>query len=537
MKKNRFYFLLCCVVLFTGCNSLKQPQEIAKPLDYTDEDVVQNEIKQIDKLLEENSVSALWRSTFLKDEALTDRCISKIESELETAIEQKDYNNANRLYRSLKAVEYSDPDSKFKTSLDELKPEDINIKQENNREFYPKTIEDCINTTVTVWVDKGLKVENGAGYTDIILGSAFFIDKKGYLVTNHHVIKDLVDPKYEGYSRLYIKFTSDMETKIPAKVIGYDAVLDLALLKVELEPEFIFELGTSTGLSVGDKIQAIGSPVGLEGTLTSGIVSSSTRKLTSIGNVFQIDAAVNSGNSGGPLIDENYRVQAIVFAGMPQFQGLNFAIPVEYLRQELDLLYNGGEVTHSWLGAYGRTRKEKNNKTGVEVQYTMPGGVANRSGLKENDLIVEVDGEPVTCLEDFQLVLMKFMPKTIISIKVKNEDTEENKLVYLAARPKYPLEKVYKSDFIEDSFFPIFGMKMVHASTTHRRSYKVVQVRPGSYADENGFSVNDPVTVNDVKFDYENGYFMAQVYVERRKKGFLNTTMVLGSQLDTPNYF
>ena len=195
-----------------------------------------------------------------------------------------------------------------------------------------------MHAAVTIWVDRGVTVKNGAGYADIIIGSGFFIDERGYIVTNHHVIDSMVNPKYEGYVRLYIKLLDDNLTKIPAKVVGYDSLLDLALLKVEITPEYVLDLGSSDDLEIGDKISAIGTPVGLEGTLTSGIISSFDRKLLSLGNVFQIDAAVNSGNSGGPLIDKNLKVQAIVFAGMLQLQGLNFAIPVEYLKQELSAM-------------------------------------------------------------------------------------------------------------------------------------------------------------------------------------------------------
>lgn len=101
---------------------------------------------------------------------------------------------------------------------------------------------------------------------------------------------------------------------------------------------YVFELGSSSDLSVGDRVFAIGSPLGLDKTLTSGIISSDDRHLFSAGFVFQIDAAVNSGNSGGPLIDEKGRVQAVVFAGVMNYQGLNFAIPVEYLRYDLPFL-------------------------------------------------------------------------------------------------------------------------------------------------------------------------------------------------------
>ena len=176
---------------------------------------------------------------------------------------------------------------------------------------------------VTIWVDRGIKVQNGAGYADIIIGSGFFIDERGYIITNHHVIDSMVNPKYEGYSRLYIKLYDDPDTKIPAKVIGYDQVLDLALLKTEITPKYVMKLGSSKNLQIGDKVSAIGTPLGLEGTFTSGIISSFDRKLLSLGNVIQIDAAVNSGNSGGPLIDSSLNVSAVVFAGMMQSQGLN----------------------------------------------------------------------------------------------------------------------------------------------------------------------------------------------------------------------
>ena len=92
-------------------------------------------------------------------------------------------------------------------------------------------MQDCVNATVTIWVDKGIAIHNGMGFADRVLGSGFFIDRKGYIVTNHHVISDMVDPKYEGYSRLYVKLAADQDTRIPAKVIGFDKIHDLALLK------------------------------------------------------------------------------------------------------------------------------------------------------------------------------------------------------------------------------------------------------------------------------------------------------------------
>ena len=395
-----------------------------------------------------------------------------------------------------------------------------------------------MQATVTIWVDRGVKVENGNGYADIIIGSGFFIDERGYIVTNHHVIESMVDPKYEGYSRLYIKLLNDSITKIPAKVVGYDSVLDLALLKVEIVPDFVLNLGASSDLNVGDRISAIGTPVGLEGTLTSGIISSTDRKLLSLGNVFQLDAAVNSGNSGGPIVDTNLKVQAIVFAGILQTQGLNFAIPVEYLKQELVLLYNREEIIHPWICCFGNTKKSGGKKTGLEIQYVLPGGSASMSGLKAGDVITSVDGKAVSSINDFNYYMMNYEIETILECKYLDSDEKEKScLVYLDARPEKPGSLIYKSDLISGSMLPLFGMGLISSSTINRNLYTIETVIAGSYADQMHFSVNDSVTIRDIAIDEENGYVYVQLYTKRKKKAFLDMGMTLAAQLDSPYYF
>lgn len=346
------FSLFCCI----SCNSLKQPDSIQEPLNYTDEDIIISEIERIENLKDEYPVKALWRANLLGKEETFSDCYNLVTQKLETFIEEKDYFNAYRYFISLKTVRPEEDYSVFAQKIEELYASTA-LVLDVPEDKLPESISDCVKATVTVWLDKGLKVENGTGMADVIIGSGFFIDKRGYLITNHHVIEDSVSSKYEGYSRLYVKMHPDTDTKIPAKVIGYDPILDLALLKVEVEPEVVLRLGSSTDLNIGDKVSAIGTPIGLEGTLTAGIISSTDRKLLTLGNVFQVDTAVNAGNSGGPLIDEKMNVQAIVFAGMVQFQGLNFAIPVEYLKQELKYLFEGGEVQHSWIAGFGRTRR------------------------------------------------------------------------------------------------------------------------------------------------------------------------------------
>ena len=564
MKKiNKFFISALLVVgmaagLFS-CRSLQQPDQIEEPLDYSNYDVVEAEVKRIRGFMENEPVRALWRAELLGKEDVIAECVDTVYRKFKVALYDGDYFAAQRYFKSLKAINHTfekDEPAKLESLFYKTVP---GLSGKNSKA--PKTVADCMHATVTIWVDRGIKVRNGAGYPDVIIGSGFFIDERGYLITNHHVIESMVDTKYEGYSRLYVKLLSDPDTKIPAKVVGYDSILDLALLKVEIEPEFVLSLGSSSDLQIGDKVSAIGTPIGLEGTLTAGIISSTDRKLQTVGNVFQIDAAVNSGNSGGPLIDQNMKVQAIVFAGMLQYQGLNFAIPVEYLKQILPYMYKSAalkeikaakdddsktededsslKVIHPWLCAYGHTMRSGSKKTGLEVQYVMPGGAAALSGLSMGDVITEIDGNSVKTLEDFQIYQLSAQPGTMVSCKYKDalEGEEKSCLVYFEERPDYPLPLIYKSDFIDNSFIPIFGMQITRSSTESKKVYKITKVIRGSVADEMSFSENDQLGVYSVKFDEENKYIMAQIMIQRRKKGLIDVGMVLSAPYDNPYYF
>ncbi|MCR4579578.1 MAG: S1C family serine protease [Treponema sp.] len=529
--------LLGLSLIFTSCQSLKQPKSIEEPFDYSDKDLVKNEIKRITEMLDTEPVRALWRALLLKDEDVIQKCVERIDLQIGLAIEEKDYFKASNYYHSLEAAGKKSA-SYNENEIAALLSDDIPALSNNSNQKNPKSLNDCMEASVTIWVDRGVKVQNGAGYADIIIGSGFFIDERGYLVTNHHVIDSMVNPKYEGYSRLYIKLLDDPDTKIPAKVIGYDESLDLALLKAEIEPKYVMKLGSSRELKIGNKVSAIGTPLGLEGTLTSGIISATDRKLLSLGNVIQVDAAINSGNSGGPLIDANMDVQAIVFAGMLRYQGLNFAIPVEYLRQELPLLYTQGEIIHPWIAAYGRTKRNGREKVGLEIQYVMPGGSAFISGFRTGDVITSISGTPINCLEDFQFFMLGQGIESLL--KCTCLDAQGNpceKYLYLEKRPKEPVNEIYKHDFFANSFVPFFGMKMVSSSTLNKNSFTIESVLPGTTADEMNFSSNDHLTVKDVYFDNENQYLYVSVYTKRRKKGFLDITMMLATPLDSPYYF
>lgn len=535
LKSVAIFFV---VVLLSSCNTLKQPKEVYVPVDYTEQDAINAEIQRISELKKDFPVMALWRSELLKNEQTIKENQENVFLLLQQAIEKKDFFSAIKYYVSLESVKYKNLDKINYTKNELYKNYLVDVPGlVVDKKLLPKTVADCINATVTIWVDKGIRIENGAGYADRVIGSGFFIDKRGYIVTNHHVISDLVDPKHESYTRLYIKLARDSETRIPAKVIGYDSLLDLALIKAEVEPPFILELGSSSDLQIGDKVSAIGTPLGLHGTITSGIVSAVDRKLFTTGNVLQIDAAVNSGNSGGPCIDGNMKVQAIVFAGIMQYQGLNFAIPVEYLRQDLPFLYNGGKRNHSWIGAYGHTMKEGLKNTGLEIQYVMPGGTASRADIKKSDVITFVDNKRVYSLEDMQDILRNYGSEVIISCNYQRDGESKSTLLYLDERPKYPGYEIYKSDLISNSFIPIFGMELASASGHSQRKFVISDILKGSVADESGFSVTDPVYVAGIDFSEKKDAIAIQVNTRRKKRGYLDVSIMLTSSLDSPYYF
>ena len=545
MKKNiKKYvtlhaFTLAFAVALASCSSVKDPENIYSEIDYTQEDARREEKKRINDLLEKNKVQALWRAHLLKDSETITQCEEKVLEEYNEAVEKEDWFNALRIAKSLDTLS-SPALSKLSKPISELNSlSKKNVPGLNGeKSASAKKVSSYINGTVTIWVDKGIKVERGMGFADRVIGSGFFISKDGYIVTNHHVISDLVDKRSEAFSRLYIKLAEDSDTRIPAKVIGYDPEVDLALLKTEVDAPYVFNFGSSADLDVGDKIYAIGSPVGLERTLTSGIVSATDRKLFTLGSVMQIDAAVNQGNSGGPCIDANGNVQAVVFAGMLQFEGLNFAIPVEYLKSLLPALYAGGKVSHPWLGCYGHTKKELGKDAGLEVQYVFPGASASRARIVPGDLIVEFDGQKIRTLEDMQNVLMKNAAKSIAKVKYRRgeEDFFETE-IYLGIRPENPGYNIYKGDIIAKSFVPIFGMKLISVSTSSSKKYSIEQIIKGSIADESGFSENDPIEIRNIRLSDDNSAMYAEIYAKNRKKGYLDGMMAIGGALDSPYYF
>ena len=243
-------------------------------------------------------------------------------------------------------------------------------------------------------------------------GTGFVIDSSGYILTNNHVIAEAVSTNGS------IDVTLNNGQKYVAKVIGLDTSYDLAVLKIATTGLTALQLGDSDKVAVGDSVIAIGSPLGLSGTVTLGIISAKNRAVTagetgsdnSFINALQTDAAINPGNSGGPLVDSTGAVIGVnsaiatlgaSFGSQSGSIGLGFAIPINQARKTADQLIKNGKATYPVLGVSIDMKFEgdgaliaKNDKA------ILPGGPAAKAGLKAGDLITKFDGRTITSAEE-----------------------------------------------------------------------------------------------------------------------------------------
>ncbi|MFT3663078.1 MAG: trypsin-like peptidase domain-containing protein [Gordonia sp. (in: high G+C Gram-positive bacteria)] len=232
-------------------------------------------------------------------------------------------------------------------------------------------------------------------------GSGFVVSKDGYIVTNNHVISMAAQDKS---AKLEVVFADHQ--RVPARIAGRDTKTDLAVLKVDdVEGLKVSALGDSSRLEIGQTVIAFGAPLGLDRTVTTGIVSAVDRPVPlrpdavsdtdAVLNAIQTDAAINPGNSGGPLVDAKGRVIGVntAVAGSGS-NGLGFAIPIDEVKPIMKGLISDGKVSHPQIGVSAST--VRNDRVfGAKVESVSPGGPAARAGLKLKDVITEFGGKPV----------------------------------------------------------------------------------------------------------------------------------------------
>jgi len=231
------------------------------------------------------------------------------------------------------------------------------------------------------------------------IGSGFIMSRDGYILTNNHVVEDA--------DQIKVKLANGKEYE--GKVVGRDPKTDLALVKIDASDLHALPLGNSDELKVGSWVVAIGSPFGLEQTVTAGIVSAKGRVIGSgpYDNFIQTDASINPGNSGGPLINTKGEVVGINTAILAQGKGIGFAIPINMAKDIAPQLQEKGHVTRGWLGVsiqemtpeIAQSFGLKDNK-GALVAQVMPGSPAEKADIQQGDVIVEFDGKAISESKD-----------------------------------------------------------------------------------------------------------------------------------------
>jgi len=298
-----------------------------------------------------------------------------------------------------------------------------------------------------------------ATQTERALGSGFVIDRAGDIVTNYHVVR--------GATSIQVSFSNNERYR--ARLVGIDPSTDIAVLKVHVQASALkaLPLGNSDAVRVGDQVIAIGNPFGLDRSVTAGIVSAVQRRIEapnnlSIAHVIQTDAALNHGNSGGPLLDAQGQVigvnAQIETGGTSEGNvGIGFAIPINTVKGVVAQLIKHGKVEHAFLGIEGKTLTAPIAHlfhlpvtSGVLVATVRPGTGAAQAGLKPandqvtvegeswpagGDVIVKVDGEPIATVERLIDVIASKQPGDKISVEVVRGTSYKTLTVELGRQP------------------------------------------------------------------------------------------------------
>lgn len=332
-------------------------------------------------------------------------------------------------------------------------------------------------------------------------GSGFFISSDGFIITNNHVVKDAIK----------IRITDINEKEYTAKKIGTDPKSDLALLKIKGESFPFIELGDSDKVEVGEWVLAIGNPLGQTLSVTSGIVSAKGRELRGLEvdyqNFIQTDAAVNQGNSGGPLINMQGKaigVNSVILSTSGGNIGIGFSIPSNMAKKVIGDLKKEGRVVRGYMGVAIQYIQDEEAKDygfpqgGVLIAKVDENTPAMEAGLKKYDLIVEVDGKKVKSATELRTIIANHSPGDIVPLTIYRDN--KKKTIEVKVKEAPDSMKIRSED--EDGKVIDLGMVLRNNSRSLARQYDlgtsegivVMEVERGGVAYENGLRAGYVIT-------------------------------------------
>ena len=361
-------------------------------------------------------------------------------------------------------------------------------------------------------------------------GSAFFISKDGYLLTNHHVVEDA--------SKVTIMLNDRRE--IDATVVGSDERTDVALLKVNGSNFPELRTGNVDRLRVGEPVLAIGSPFGFDYSASAGIVSAKMRNMMGETSVpfIQTDVALNPGNSGGPLFNQNGEVVGVnsrIFSGTGGYMGLSFSIPIDVAMDVADQLKKNGKVTRSYLGVMlqdiDRTLAESyhlSKPEGALVTQVAPNSPAAKAGFKSGDVILKYNGSAISRTSDLLNYLNRTTPNQNIQLQVLRDDKIRNISATVTTAPDDTPAKVEQT---AEQKGPVIGVSIRNLTAAEQTQLNikggilVEEVKRGGIAAQSRMAAGDIITQINNKTILNSNDFIKSV--SELKKGSIARVSVI----------
>ncbi|SDY14793.1 Do family serine endopeptidase [Acinetobacter kyonggiensis] len=361
-------------------------------------------------------------------------------------------------------------------------------------------------------------------------GSAFFISKDGYLLTNHHVVEDA--------SKVTIMLSDRRE--IDATVVGSDERTDVALLKVKGLNFPELRTGSVDRLRVGEPVLAIGSPFGFDYSASAGIVSAKMRNMMGETSVpfIQTDVALNPGNSGGPLFNQNGEVVGVnsrIFSGTGGYMGLSFSIPIDVAMDVADQLKKNGKVTRSYLGVMlqdiDRNLAESYNlpkPEGSLVTQVTPNSPAAKAGFKSGDVILKYNGSAISRTSDLLNYLNRTLPNQVIQLQVLRDDKIRNISATLTTAPD---DTPAKAEQTAQQKGPVLGVTIRNLTATEQSQLDVKggilvqEVKLGGIAAQSRMIAGDIITQINNKTILNSDDFIKSV--SELKKGSIARVSII----------